>query len=438
MENIEEKYEQALADLSENYTAFHKVGAAAYCPGLEKTLTLASRLNNPHKLYRTIHVGGTNGKGSTAHTIAAVLQSAGLKVGLYTSPHLLDFRERIRVDGQKIRKEFVVDFMRRLGAIKKELQPSYFEAVTLMAFDYFSAEKVDIAVIEVGLGGRLDSTNIITPVLSVITNISLDHTAILGDTEEAIAAEKAGIIKPGIPAVIGAASPSVLDVFRCKAVECGSPLFFAAQENLYNSAEPKADSIVYSGTPWGTVCGELSGDCQPENAATIMTALRILAGQGMPVTDRAVKTGFSEVCELTGLMGRWMTVQKTPVRVICDTGHNIGCWRHLGPRLCSIAEHGRLHVVLGFVSDKDVDAIFATMPADAAYYFTAPGVDRARPAESTASMALIHGIKGDVYPDVSAAYAAAAASAAPGDTIFVGGSTFIVADLLAATPLNFS
>lgn len=431
METSEEKYSRALADLTENYTAFHNAGAAAYCPGLEKTLTLSARLGNPHCKYRTIHVGGTNGKGSTAHTIAAVLQSAGMKTGLYTSPHILDFRERIRVNGKMIRKDFVSEFMTKLGTIKGEFQPSYFEAVTLMAFDYFAAEKIDVAVIEVGLGGRLDSTNIITPDLSVITNISLDHTAILGDTAEAIAAEKAGIIKPHVPAVIGAASPSVFEVFREKAASCDAPIFLASECGIYTSATEHDGFIEYEGTPWGLVRGELTGDCQKENAATIMTALQKLSEAGYPVTAEAVRRGFSEVCGLTGLMGRWMSVPGQPFSLICDTGHNIGGWTHLGKQLRRIADAGTLRVLIGFVNDKDADAIFETMPRNAIYYFTAPGVERARAAESTAAIAASHGLSGKVFTSVRETYEAVKSEASASDTVFVGGSTFIVADLLS-------
>lgn len=430
MATEEQEYREALDYLSEHYTAFHKVGAKAYHQGLGSTLELSARLGNPHTKFNTIHVGGTNGKGSTAHTIAAVLQCAGLKVGLYTSPHILDFRERIRINGLMIEKAAVADFMKRLREIQGELTPSFFEVATLMAFHYFATEKVDIAVIEVGLGGRLDSTNIITPLLSVITNISLDHTALLGDTEAAIATEKAGIIKPGVPVVIGSAAGEVLEVFRDKATQCQLPLYLASGQKIYAEAEQFSDHIEYTGTPWGSISGELAGDCQIENAATIMTALQVLTQAGLPISAAAVRKGMAEVCSLTGLMGRWMQIQSAPVRVLCDTGHNIGGWRHLGPRLCAISDKSPLRIILGFVSDKDVDAIFETMPRNAFYYFTRPVVDRARPAESTAAVAAAHGLAGKVYSSVAEAYTAALGEASEGDTIFVGGSTFIVADLL--------
>lgn len=427
MENLDTLYNKALDELNNGYAAFHKVGVKAYDPGLGTTLALAERLGNPHKRLQCIHVGGTNGKGSTTHTLASVLQEAGYRVGLYTSPHLLDFRERIRVDGKMISKEAVVEFVDLLGRIRGEIQPSFFEVATLMAFWYFERQKVDVAVIEVGLGGRLDSTNIITPILSTITNISLDHTAILGDSEEAIAREKAGIIKPGVPVVIGESSGAVREVFRQKALECGSKIVFADDHGL--ASENCGDYIKYTNTPWGELHGELTGDCQSKNAATVVEALKILSEQ-LYIPSEAVQRGFAKVEENTGLMGRWMTVATEPVRVICDTGHNIGGWQYLGPRLCRLANEGGLHVVLGFVSDKDVEAIMSLLPENATYYFTEPNVDRRREAASTAAEGARHGLHGQCYANVAQAYAAAKAEAKRGETVFVGGSTFIVAELL--------
>lgn len=429
--NIDKAYADTLDELYNDYAAFHKIGAGAYAPGLGTTLTLADALGNPHKRFKTIHVGGTNGKGSTAHTLAAVLQRAGYKVGLYTSPHILDFRERIRIDGEMIGKAEVVDFVGRLKGVQGQLHPSFFEATTLMAFDAFARAGVDIAVIEVGLGGRLDSTNIIEPLLSVITNISLDHTALLGDTEEAIAAEKAGIVKPGVPVVIGNAEGEVRKVFERRAAETDSEIFFAKEQNAYAEAIHSANGIEYRGTAWADIRGELCGDCQAENAATILTALRVLQGSLGPIPAAAVREGFAAVCALTGLAGRWMNVPGQGVKVLCDTGHNIGGWRYLAPGLERLAQNGALHVVLGFVNDKDVDAIMALLPRQAHYYFATPSVERARPAASTASIAAAHGIAGIAYDDVASAFTAARQAARSEDTIFVGGSTFVVADLLA-------
>lgn len=429
--NIDKAYADTLDELYNDYAAFHKIGAGAYAPGLGTTLTLADALGNPHKRFKTIHVGGTNGKGSTAHTLAAVLQRAGYKVGLYTSPHILDFRERIRIDGEMIGKAEVVDFVGRLKGVQGQLHPSFFEATTLMAFDAFARAGVDIAVIEVGLGGRLDSTNIIEPLLSVITNISLDHTALLGDTEEAIAAEKAGIVKPGVPVVIGNAEGEVRKVFERRAAETDSEIFFAKEQNAYAEAIHSANGIEYRGTAWADIRGELCGDCQAENAATILTALRVLQGSLGPIPAAAVREGFATVCALTGLAGRWMNVPGQGVKVLCDTGHNVGGWRYLAPGLERLAQKGALHVVLGFVNDKDVDAIMALLPRQAHYYFATPSVERARPAASTASIAAAHGIAGTAYDDVATAFTAARQAARSEDTIFVGGSTFVVADLLA-------
>lgn len=432
MKNIDEAYEAVLDELNNGYSAFHKVGAAAYDPGLTTTRVLAERLGNPQEKYKTIHVGGTNGKGSTAHTLAAVLGEAGFKVGLYTSPHILDFRERIRIDGRMVEKEDVVQFMNRFRSVVGDFHPSFFEVVTLMAFDCFAKAGVDIAIIEVGLGGRLDSTNIITPVLSVITNISLDHISLLGDTEEAIAAEKAGIIKLGVPVVIGKAEGGVFDVFRKKAEEMHAPLTLASEAKAFSEATHSGEYIEYTGTRWGNIKGELTGDCQIENTATILTALSTLEPVLGTIPAEAVARGFAEVTSLTGLSGRWMVVSREPVRVICDTGHNIGGWKLLGPALKDIAANGQLHMVLGFVNDKDVDHIMAEMPAEACYYFATPSVDRGRQAASTAEAAAAHGINGLAFDTVAEAYGRALADAQEGDTIFVGGSTFIVADFLAS------
>ena len=432
MDKTDSAYSEVLNELYNDFAAFHKIGASAYTPGLDTTLELSRRLGNPHQRYECIHIGGTNGKGSTAHTLAAVLQAAGYRTGLYTSPHLTNFRERIRVNGKMIEKDFVVDFMHRFKKIHEDYHPSFFEAVTLMAFDYFAACKVDVAIIEVGLGGRLDSTNVIDPLLSVITNISKDHTALLGATEELIAAEKAGIIKPGKPVVIGKADSGVLDVFSNAATACNSDMIVASQSNIYNSATRQSDSILYTGTPWGDISGQLTGECQKENTATILCALREFEKIKGSLPAEAVHRGFAEVCTMTGLMGRWTIVAESPVKIICDTGHNIGGWELLGPALADIAAKGTLRMIIGFVNDKNIDAIFECMPRNAVYYFTAPSNDRARPAESTAEIAQKYGLRGVVCPTVAKAYDRAHHDSADGDTIFIGGSTFVVADFLEA------
>lgn len=410
-------YDETLDYLYSQVPMFQNLGAGAYKPGLDTTLALAEHWGNPQqRLKACIHVGGTNGKGSTAHTLAAILQSAGYKTALYTSPHLVDFRERMRINGDMIPRQEVVRFVHDFLADDSlvALHPTFFELTTIMALDWFARSQVDVAVIEVGLGGRLDCTNIITPVLSIITNISLDHTALLGHTEPEIAREKAGIIKPGVPVVIGRAEGDVRRVFVDAAAAAGAPIFFAEEY------VPGIDNIKPS----------LTGLCQAENTRTILNAADVLR-QYFDIGDDAVRRGFEHVCELTGLMGRWMTVATDPVHVVCDTGHNIGGWQYLGPQLCAIANGAHtLHMVLGFVNDKDVNAIMDTMPHNARYYYATPGVARGRAAADTAALGARHGLYGEAYDSVAAAYAAAQAAAGAGDTIFVGGSTFVVADFL--------
>ncbi len=421
------EYNEAIEFLYTSMPMFQRVGAAAYKPGLDTVKLLDNKFGNPHLKYKTIHVAGTNGKGSTAHTLAAILQSAGYRVGLYTSPHLVDFRERIRVNGAMISHEAVVDFVNRYRAMSLDCHPSFFELTMTMAFEHFANEKVDIAVIETGLGGRLDSTNIITPILSIITNISFDHTAFLGDTLPAIASEKAGIIKSGVPVVIGEAQGEVREVFAQKAKEQDAPIMFAEDKRCFDSVESLDDSVLYRATRYGDIVGELVGDCQPKNAATILTALPLLEAQGLAITPQAVKEGFAHVTTLTGLMGRWMTLQKSP-HVVCDTGHNVGGWEYISRRLHSV--EGTLHMVIGFVNDKDVSHILEMMPKTARYYYTNAQIERAMPVAQLAEIATQCGLIGEQFPSVEEAYRIALENATSADTIFIGGSTFIVADLL--------
>ena len=420
-------YNEAIEFLYTSMPMFQRVGASAYKPGLDTVKLLDDKFGNPHLKYRSIHIAGTNGKGSTAHTIAAILQSAGYRVGLYTSPHLVDFRERIRVNGKMISHEAVVDFVKRYRAMSLDCHPSFFELTMTMAFEYFAKENVDIAVIETGLGGRLDSTNIITPILSIITNISFDHTAFLGNTLPAIASEKAGIIKSGVPIVIGEAQGEVREVFVQKAKEQNAHIWFAEDNNCFETVEQLDNYVLYRATRYGDIIGELMGDCQPKNAATILTALPLLEAQGLAITPQAVKDGFANVGKLTGLMGRWMTLQRNP-HVVCDTGHNVGGWEYISRRLHSI--EGTLHMVIGFVNDKDVSHILQMMPKSAKYYFTNASIERAMPASQLAEIASKCGLKGEVYHTVADAYNEALSKSSPSDTIFVGGSTFVVADFL--------
>lgn len=427
------EYNNAIEFLYTSMPMFQRVGASAYKPGLETVRLLDDKFSNPHLKYKTIHIAGTNGKGSTAHTLAAILQSAGYRVGLYTSPHLVDFRERIRVNGEMISHEAVVDFVNRYRAMSLDCHPSFFELTMTMAFEHFANEGVDIAVIETGLGGRLDSTNIITPILSIITNISFDHTAFLGNTLESIASEKAGIIKPSVSVVIGEAQGEMREVFAKKAIEQNSPIFFAEDNKCFNRIDSFDNTLLYRGTQYGDVIGELIGDCQPKNAATIFTALPLLAKSGIEISAESVCDGFAHVTTLTGLMGRWMTLQRKP-HVVCDTGHNVGGWEYLSRRLKSI--EGTLHMVIGFVNDKDVSHILEMMPKTAKYYFTNASIERAMPVNQLAEIATECGLQGEQFPSVEEAYNATLANATPTDTIFIGGSTFIVADLLSVVEDN--
>ncbi len=332
------------------------------------------------------------------------------------------------VNGDMIPETDVIDFVRRYRGMELKNSPSFFELTMTMAFEWFARKKVDVAVVEVGLGGRLDSTNIITPVLSIITNISFDHMAFLGDTLPAIAGEKAGIIKPGIPVVIGEAEGDVRKVFELRAQECGSPIFFAQDSGMYRSAVREGTGWMYEGTPFGNVYGELGGACQPYNAATVLTSLTELKKLGWNITDEAVRDGFGHVCGLTGLMGRWMRISDRPV-VICDTGHNIGGWEYLSAQLRDYP--GEKVVVIGFVSDKDIAHILDVMPREnTRYIFTQAAIPRAMEATRLAAMAESAGIQGEVVPVVSEAYEKALGLVPEDGMVFVGGSTFVVADLL--------
>lgn len=422
-------YEEATQYLFDAAPMFQNVGAAAYKEGLGGTLALDEYFGHPHRRYRTIHVGGTNGKGSVCHTLAAILQAQGYRVGLYTSPHLVDFRERIRVNGKMISKKRVVDFVNDFKNNKFKIQNSevgfsFFELATALAFKYFEEQRVDFAVVEVGLGGRLDCTNIIRPELSVVTNISFDHIQFLGDTLPKIAAEKAGIIKPGIPAVIGEnVSPEVKAVFRRKAEEVGAPITFAEDEDIQSSA---------ANAQQPTIDYQLKGLCQEKNRRTILTAVSILRRQGIVISDEAVKKGFEQVIEMTGLMGRWQKLGDKPL-TICDTAHNTGGLQYIFRHLASLP-HRHLHLVLGMVSDKDVDGVLSMLKAQIpsySIYFTQASVRRAMPADELAKKAEAHNLHGTIYNNVESAFISAKANAEADDIIYIGGSTFVVADLLS-------
>ena len=425
-------YDETVQYLFNCAPPFQQVGGAAYKEGLSTTITLDNHLGNPHRKFLTIHVAGTNGKGSTSHTLAAILQESGYKVGLYTSPHLVDFRERIKVNGKMASKEYVIEFVERNKEFFEPLQPSFFELTTAMAFNYFAEQEVDIAVIEVGLGGRLDCTNIITPQLCIITNISPDHTQFLGNTLAEIAGEKAGIIKPGIPVVIGETTPETKEVFMAKAKEAGAPITFAEEEALLLSATPLQEGgFTYETALFGTIEGELGGDYQQKNTNTLLSAIRILLGKGFSITADSVRKGFTNVCRTTGFTGRWQTISKAP-RTVCDAGHNTGGIRYIVEQLERESKrHTALRIVFGMVNDKDISAVLAMLPTNARYYFTQASIRRAMPAEELQAKAASYGLKGDSYHSVETALEAARRDCAETDFIFVGGSCFIVADLLS-------
>ena len=403
-------YEETVEYLFHVTPVFEKTGASAYKEGLSNTHALDEHFGHPHRQFKTIHVAGTNGKGSCSHTLAAILQSAGYKVGLYTSPHLVDFRERIRVNGQCISKEYVVDFVEQERSFFEPLHPSFFELTTAMAFKYFAEQAVDIAVIEVGLGGRLDCTNIITPVLSIITNISFDHTQFLGNTLAKIAGEKAGIIKKNVPVVIGETTPETLPVFQKKAAAKSAPLHLAEAFEVAHDYD-----------------FELKGLYQQKNKQTILCAVNCLKDV-FTIPEEAIKKGMAHVCELTGLTGRWQTLQTRPL-VICDTGHNVGGWQYLAEQI-KAQKCKTLRIVFGMVDDKDINTVMQLLPKQAVYYFTQASSHRAIPVHKVQETAKAHQLEGMTFSNVKDAYQQALSDAHPEDFIFVGGSSYLVADLL--------
>ncbi|MBO0935966.1 bifunctional folylpolyglutamate synthase/dihydrofolate synthase [Fibrella sp. HMF5335] len=431
-------YSEAVSYLYDRLPVFHRVGATAYKPGLDNTLALLAALGEPHHQFPSIHVAGTNGKGSTSHLLASIYQSAGYRVGLYTSPHLKSFTERIRVNGQAIDEQAVVDFVVANQAVIEQRSPSFFEVTVAMAFDRFAREKVDLAIVEVGLGGRLDSTNVITPDLSVITNIGFDHTDILGETLPLIAAEKAGIIKPGVPVVIGERHPETWPVFDAVAARQQAPITYAETVwqcvdaglangiRLIEAQQLDADKSLSLGLA-------LPGLYQLQNLQTVLTSLAVLSSQ-WPVSDEAIRAGCASVLSQTGLRGRFQTISipqsdnmSLPL-VIADTAHNEPGLRALFDTVYTVP-HEQLHIVMGLVREKKVAAIWPLLPDDAQYYFCAAQLPRALPAAELAETAMRHGKIGAVYEDVNVALAAALARATPADLVLVTGSTYIVAEL---------
>ena len=433
-------YPQTLDYLYTSQPAFHQVGVAAYKPGLDNTLSLMQHLGNPHTQLRAVHIAGTNGKGSTSHLIAAVLQAEGYKVGLFTSPHLVDFRERIRINGQMISQQQVVDFVKDNRSFLDQLRPSFFETTMAMAFWYFAQQQVDIAVIEVGLGGRLDSTNVLIPILSVITNIGIDHTEFLGDTLPQIAFEKAGIIKPNVPCVIGEVAEDTRLIFEERARACG----------IWGDGLETTDCRIWFANQCGYMrkrrlkeapkC-QLVGDYQQNNLQTAFVALQALRNVcGVDISVNSIADGFAHVCDLTGLRGRWETLSSQPL-TICDTGHNSHGIRYVAEQLLGLLADQRqhsstatLHIVLGMVNDKDIDDVLALLPEDAVYYFTQPNTPRALPAEQlyTRWQRLHAQHNYSAYYDVAAeALTQAQRNAKPCDIIFVGGSNYLVGEVIS-------
>lgn len=428
-------YRETIEYLYASAPLFQQVGGAAYKPGLQVTEALDEHFAHPHRRYKCIHVAGTNGKGSCAHTLAAWLQLAGFKVGLYTSPHLVDFRERIRVNGAMIPEQRVIDFVESERNFFEPLHPSFFELTTALAFLYFAEQRVDYAVIEVGLGGRLDCTNLITPIISVITNISRDHTQFLGNSLAEIAAEKAGIIKPGVPVVVGETTPETRPVFQKKALAVHAPIIFAEDQPEIKTWQHQSHecTITYQTRHFGEIRGVLSGDCQVLNTNTLLHTMQVLLPtfptERRDILRESIPQAFSQVTALTQLRGRWEQIEQRP-DLICDTGHNPGGWEHLARQLRT-ATYRHKHIVFGMAADKDVSHVLTLLPHDATYYFTRASVKRAMNEQELQTVAAREGLQGEAYPTVCAAVCAARQAAGPQDLIFVGGSSFVVADFLS-------
>jgi dihydrofolate synthase/folylpolyglutamate synthase len=420
-------YQQALEYLYNNLPMFQRVGAIAYKENLDNTVALCEALGNPHKKIKSIHVAGTNGKGSSSHMLAAILQSCGYKTGLYTSPHLKEFTERIKINGSEIKKDFVVSFVERIKPSIEKIQPSFFEITVAMAFDYFAASEVDIAVIEVGLGGRLDSTNVITPLVSLITNISYDHKDILGDTLAKIASEKAGIIKRNIPVVISERQAEVEHVFMAKAKEQQAYIQFASDQ--YSLVENRdAFDIYKDGKVYiQELRPQLKGIYQQKNILGVIVAVEQLQKLDWKIDVLTIRKGIEQVIDLTGLKGRWQKLGDNPL-IICDTGHNEAGVQEVLKQL-STQTFNRLHIVWGMVKDKDSMPVLQLLPTNASYYFCQATIPRAMDAGELARLANSIGLTGTTIPDVNQAIEAAKKNSHADDLIFIGGSTFVVAEI---------
>ena len=426
-------YQETLEWMFNKLPMYQRIGAAAYKADLNNTIQLLQMLDNPHRNFKSIHVAGTNGKGSTSHMLASVFQEAGYKTGLYTSPHLIDFRERIRINGEMIPEENVVQFIDIYKDKFEAMELSFFEMTVGMAFDYFSKEQVDIAIIEVGMGGRLDSTNLITPELSIITNIDFDHMKFLGDTRAKIAYEKAGIIKPGIPVVIGETHPETQQVFIDKAQECHSPIYFADQIfacdkiHIESNTEQQFDVWKQSELYMEALEIPLMGNYQQKNLTTVMCALDLLRDK-FRLSEDDIRSGIAKVVNNTHLMGRWQILGKEPL-IIADTGHNVAGITEVVQQLAEM-NYERLHFVLGMVNDKDIDSVLQLLPHGAEYYFCKADIPRGLDAHILAQKAFDMGLRGQVYESVSHAYRSAVNNAHFDDIVFIGGSNFTVAEVV--------
>lgn len=428
-----EKYDATLEWLFRQLPMFSRIGAAAYKPGLDTSLALDSHFNHPHHDFKSIHVAGTNGKGSTSHMLASILQHHGYKTGLYTSPHLVDFRERMRINGKMIPREAVVDFIDRYRNSGYNGNPSFFELTMMMAFDWFAKENVDFAVIETGMGGRLDSTNIISPELCVITNISKDHTQFLGDTLPKIALEKAGIMKKGIPVVIGEADGEIRDVFERHAESIGAPIIFSEDSTYIESISENPEGGWDGICSYGEFHSPLPGDYQIKNIQTVLHAADAMISAGIGISDKDITEGIGEVVSSTGLRGRWTIIDRHPL-TIADTGHNqAGITYNMTQlnRLMKDREGAVLRIVIGFVADKDIERILKLLPDNAEYYITNAQIPRALNAVELKKRFNDAGLDGRVFKDVKTAYNTALSESSANDIIFIGGSTFIVADFLS-------
>ncbi|WP_395626961.1 bifunctional folylpolyglutamate synthase/dihydrofolate synthase [Daejeonella sp.] len=434
-------YKETIQYLYSRLPMFSKEGQAAMKPGLQNIIKFCQKLGNPEEKFKSVHVGGTNGKGSSSHMLAAILQNSGYKTGLYTSPHLRDFRERIRIDGKMISEKKVVQFVKSNQQFIEQIEPSFFEVTVAMAFEHFALEKVDIAIIEVGLGGRLDSTNIIKPELSLISNIGYDHMNILGNTLAEIALEKAGIIKSETPVIISQRQSEIQEIFNNKAFEMESQITFASDEwdikrsslQNYNTdllkVEVKQKSKVENAIfKFNSLELDLTGSYQLKNLAGVLSAVNQLKIRGFKIDDDNIISALADVKTLTGLMGRWQTLAMKPL-IICDTGHNEDGIKEVIKNI-HLSTFNNLHMVIGVVKDKDISKILTLLPQEAKYYFCQPNIPRAKSANELHAEAIQFGLEGDYYESVDSALEAAKKNALEDDLIFIGGSTFVVAEIV--------